>query len=374
MVSGRTTLRSGRGSPDCLGVVSGFLLKLVRESAGLTQARLAEQLGVDIATVQGWESSRRPLPALQAGSLVRLRSELLRCGAGPVALASLQEAITADLIIADVVQAGDRPVNPTVHPLGVTVHQRVLTNLITWPFTGAAPAHLRSLCKTVKRRGPVPVAPALDDDARTRFFDHLLITADANAHQEAALLRRQVIYLLGFDSRSTTADWLYAEQRRAIRDVGRADHTDTWIGVRSSAIALAMCGDSDPLRAFVSQSVCDDRQERANLNYWAYWVGEIDTVQVDDSFMGWIDPGTWSGTRLFRHLLARLSPGSAHADLNIHTLWSLLLTHPRLLRDHQDLRSVAFDKIESLASDDELTTRARRELSDIGYAARLATR
>lgn len=224
MVGSRRTPRRGRGSPRCLGVVSGFLLKLIRESVGLTQARLAEHLDVDVATIQGWESSRRPLTALQASDLVRLRSQLLRRGAEPIALGGLDDAINADLIIAEAVEAGDQPLARSTHPLGVTVHQRTLTNLITWPFTGGTPAQLRPLHRPMRRRGPVPTQPSLDERERTRFFDHLLVTADANPHDEAALLRRQAIYLLGFDHRSSTADWLHAEQRRALRNAGRTDH------------------------------------------------------------------------------------------------------------------------------------------------------
>lgn len=274
MVGSRRTPRRGRGSPRCLGVVSGFLLKLIRESVGLTQARLAEHLDVDVATIQGWESSRRPLTALQASDLVRLRSQLLRRGAEPIALGGLDDAINADLIIAEAVEAGDQPLARSTHPLGVTVHQRTLTNLITWPFTGGTPAQLRPLHRPMRRRGPVPTQPSLDERERTRFFDHLLVTADANPHDEAALLRRQAIYLLGFDHRSSTADWLHAEQRRALRNAGRTDHVASWVAVRSSAVALATSGDSDPLRTFVQHSLATTQQEQANLNYWAYWVGK----------------------------------------------------------------------------------------------------
>ncbi|MGH3540185.1 MAG: helix-turn-helix domain-containing protein, partial [Pseudonocardiaceae bacterium] len=73
-----------QGSPRCLGAVSGFLLKLIRESAALTQVQLAEKFGVDVASVQGWESGRRPLAALRAVDLMRLRCRLLRdCGSPP---------------------------------------------------------------------------------------------------------------------------------------------------------------------------------------------------------------------------------------------------------------------------------------------------
>lgn len=86
MISSRGTLRGGQRSPRCLGAVSGFLLKLIRESAALTQVQLAEKLGVDVASVQGWESGRRPLAALRAVDLMRLRRRSVverRCEADP---------------------------------------------------------------------------------------------------------------------------------------------------------------------------------------------------------------------------------------------------------------------------------------------------
>jgi DNA-binding transcriptional regulator YiaG len=55
------TLTGGRGSE---GRISGYVLKVIRESLGQTQERLAERLGVSAATVQGWESGRRPLMAM----------------------------------------------------------------------------------------------------------------------------------------------------------------------------------------------------------------------------------------------------------------------------------------------------------------------
>jgi DNA-binding transcriptional regulator YiaG len=47
------------------------VVKIIRESVGLTQAGLAEGLGVDVTTVQGWETARRPLTALRTGDFVR---------------------------------------------------------------------------------------------------------------------------------------------------------------------------------------------------------------------------------------------------------------------------------------------------------------
>jgi hypothetical protein len=119
------------------------------------------------------------------------------------------------------------------------------------------------------------------------------VTADASFHQHTALLRRQAIYLLGFDTRASPSGWLRTEQRRALSDAGRTDHIRSWTAVRSSAAALACGGDRDPLRAVLRHALATDRLEQANLNYWAYWVGEIGDVQVDDGFMGRVDPRGW---------------------------------------------------------------------------------
>jgi transcriptional regulator with XRE-family HTH domain len=67
-----------------LGIVSGYVLKLARESAGLTQQQLADALDVTRAGVQSWESSRRPLGAMSVQQMLALRSRLIRYGASPV--------------------------------------------------------------------------------------------------------------------------------------------------------------------------------------------------------------------------------------------------------------------------------------------------
>ena len=43
------------------GLITGYLFKLIREYAGLTQETLAEHLGVDANTVQGWATSPEAL-------------------------------------------------------------------------------------------------------------------------------------------------------------------------------------------------------------------------------------------------------------------------------------------------------------------------
>src|ERR1700738_2638883 len=126
------TLRGGQGSPRCQGVVSGSLFKICRESRGLTQVELAARLSVDATTVQGWESGRRPLTALRASDLARLRMKLVRFGAPPSVSCMLSDAIEADFVITDAVAAGDRVVGPERHPLAASVHRRDLKHLITW--------------------------------------------------------------------------------------------------------------------------------------------------------------------------------------------------------------------------------------------------
>lgn len=375
MIIGRETLHGGPSSPQRLGVVPGFLLKMIRESMGFTQVQLAEWLGVDVASVQGWESGRRPLAALRAMDLIRLRFWLLRGGAQPTLLDALQDAIQADLVIAEVVEAGDQLVEAGWHPLGVAVHRRTLSDLITWPLTGTVPTPLCDVATVqVRRRGPVRTQPTLTEEERRRFFDHLLVIADTHRHKITPLAHRQAIYLLGFDTRATTAEWLRTKQQHALRHAKHHDSVSSWIVVRSCAVALAYEGDRDPLRAYLRHVLTTDQSEQANLNYWAYWVGEIDYTQINDEFMCRVDPQSWSGVRLLRHLLELLHPGSGHAELNVHTAWALLLTHPTLLSNHPHLRSATVKKVDELTTDHNLSVRTRRELSDIAYAARLTHR
>lgn len=367
--------RHGRGSSRCEGVISGYLLKIARESVRLTQGELAEHLGVDTTTVQAWESARRPVTALKTGDLARLRMKLTRLGAPLQLFEVLAIAIEADLVIADAVAAGAQPIDPDRHPLAASVHRRDLTSLLTWPLTGSVPAQLADLHQApVTRRGPVADKPVLTAGDRIRFFDHLLMTADNHRGADHALLRRQAIYLLGFDERTESIDWLATEQRRAVRSVGRADDVPSWVAVRSSAVALARHGNRDPLHAFVACGLTNETQDVANLNYWAYWVGEFRERQADDTFMVGTRPAMWSGTRLFPHLINRLRPGSEQAELYVHTLWTLLATHPGLLQYDPSLRIAAQCKIDQVSTEPGLTRQARQELASVAYAIRLAHR
>jgi len=85
-------------------------------------------------------------------------------------------------------------------------------------------------------------------------------------------------------------------------------------------------------------------------------------------------PDSWTGARLFSHLVNRLRPGSDHAELNIHTLWTLLAARPAVLTLDTNVRARAKVKIERTSEDRSLTAQARQQLASVAYAIRLAER
>jgi hypothetical protein len=91
--------------------------------------------------------------------MMRVRCRLLGDGAKPALLTMLEDAIQVDLIITEILQADGQPIKTDEHPLGATVHQRKLTNLITWPFTRMAPGPIRDLVMARVLRGPAPDYP-----------------------------------------------------------------------------------------------------------------------------------------------------------------------------------------------------------------------
>ncbi|MCO1659732.1 hypothetical protein [Pseudonocardia humida] len=118
------------------------------------------------------------------------------------------------------------------------------------------------------------------------------------------------------------------------------------MAVRSSAVALAQDGDPEPLAAFVARGLRDDDQNIANVDYWAYRVGEIADTQVDDRFMTEASTRPWSGALLLEHLVPRVREGSPHLALNAHTLWALILSRPRVLEEQPHLRTQVGHQVE----------------------------
>ena len=95
LIASGATRTSGGFRPDGRprqGLITGYLFKLIREYAGLTQETLAEHLGVDANTVQGWESGRRSLTGTRVATLVQVRHRLRQLGADPRLLSALDDA------------------------------------------------------------------------------------------------------------------------------------------------------------------------------------------------------------------------------------------------------------------------------------------
>jgi transcriptional regulator with XRE-family HTH domain len=349
------------------------VLKLARQSAGLTQEQLAEALTMSVDTVQGWESGRRPLAATNAGDFLQLSARLSRLGAPPTTRRHLTEAIEADQVISTAIAAGDMMVDTATHPLAASVHRRTITNLITWPFTQKLPQQLQEFTPKVPQRGPVASHPSLHGEERTRFFDHLLTTVEHGRRDDEALLRRQAVYLLGFDRRIQVVDWLRDEWRRAGRSNVRDGDITGLLEARSASVALASAGEPTHIYDFVEQ-MTDTRAEVANLNYWAHWIGELSDEQTDDAFMLNDDTRSWSGARLLHHLIDRLGPRSSHLPLNLRTLYALIASRPSLLNERPGAHERLAETLDILASSQVLTRTGRDQVAGLQYALRIAGR
>jgi len=186
-------------------------------------------------------------------------------------------------------------------------------------------------------------------------------------------LRRQAVYLLSFDGRPQVVDWLRAEWNRAGRQPVKHGDITRLLEARSASVALASTGDETHLHDFVDH-MNDERAEVANLNYWAYWIGELNEEQISDTFMLADDTRSWSGVRLLRHLTKRLDPDSAHLPLNLHTLHALIASRPSLLDGQPTMRASLAEVLDKLSATDCLTRTGRDQLTGLQYALRIADR
>jgi DNA-binding XRE family transcriptional regulator len=354
------------------GTVSGYVFKLVRESAQLTQEALAEHLDVTRATVQSWESSRRSLGALSAHSSLALRHHLASLGASPVLVNLLGVAVDADYHLAQIIRAADDVTARQAHPLGRVVLTHTLTELITWPVTGALPKLLANqrLENSPTRHGPVPPGPMLSTEQREAFFAGLCQIADRACSHDMApvsiLAHRQACYLTSLDATGTSTASIRPSKGS---HAAPSTWTPHWADARSRAVALARRGDPDSLRAFIEAGADNPDVELANLNYHAYWVGEIPEHQHSDTFMieGRL---VWRGTRLLRHLTERLAVDRGFIDLNIHILWLLLTSRPGLCHDDLTAARSLAQQCETLLDENGLSPRSRRELSVVLFSLR----
>jgi transcriptional regulator with XRE-family HTH domain len=346
------------------GVVSGYLLKLVRESIPRSQEEMARELTVDRGTVQGWETGRRPFVAVPLAQTVALRHRYTALGATTSLVDALDVAVEADFLISQIIDTAPEDVDLNRHPLGWTVMTHTLVEMLAWPMTGRMPEVVRKTARVASRRGPVASAPVLTAAARESFFTNLFVLADRAVQPDGpiALLRRQATFLLGFDAtdRATTRVARSMKPDYFSRTCG---WSPSWPVARSVAASLARLGDVDPLRAFIAHAHPDGTCELAGLNYWAYWVGEIAGGQRSDQFM--LGTHRWRGDRMLAHIVRRLDRSNGFRDLYVHTLRALLIARPELLRDDPSSAEELYARGERLLDEADLSIQSRQELAAI---------
>ncbi|MFI8963869.1 XRE family transcriptional regulator [Streptomyces sp. NPDC053493] len=325
---------------------------------------MAESLGVDLGTLQGWESGRRPLANMKAGALLQLRRRLGALGADPAVVGLLDSAMDADQIIG----AALAPDDIGQHPLASWVHTRDTAHMLAWALTGVTPPALTDRV-LVSRRGPVASAPLLGAADRALFFAHLRETAEAARRSGGGtLLHRQALYLASYDRGPEAAAWTAhtLHSRRGV--LARRGWSEHWTEARSTATALARLGDPQPLLDFIERSLADDdAAEAANLNYWAYWLGGVRLPQADDQFMRDPELAAWEPVTLLRGLTYGMHHAPGYVDLYVHTLWALLTAHPWLPQASPVLARTLAERAERLLDTGGTSERSRRELRTVHY-------
>jgi hypothetical protein len=246
------------------------------------------------------------------------------------------------------------------------VHRREVIELAAWPLSGRVPAALPPLAP---RRGPVAAMPEISPAERGIVFDHLRRVAEASGGD--GLLRRQALYLQSYDRRQDAAGWMAGQYRGTLRR--RSGWTAYWPVTRTLAACLVRYGDPAALTDFSEYGLADEPGHVANLNYWAYWVGEVPTVERDDSFMP-AGLGPWRGDHVIRHLASRLDAEEGVADLGVHTLSALLAARPRLLGEDPALTADLAETSGRLMDGGRMSSSARQALAQVCYALRLHTR
>ncbi|MFI8105959.1 XRE family transcriptional regulator [Streptomyces sp. NPDC086023] len=328
---------------------------------------MAESLRVDLATVQGWESGRRPVANMRAVDLLGLRRRLAALGADAAVVTLLDAAMDADRIICATLTSTDAP-----HPLAEWVHTRSTAHMLAWALTGTRPPSLSGI-PSPRRRGPAADSPLLPAPDRSAFFERLRATAEAAPRNDVqgVLLHRQALYLTSYDNSSEAAAWT-AQALHARRGLpARRGWTPQWAEARSTATALARLGDPVPLLDFIERAmVDDDAGEAANLNYWAYWLGGAPLPQSDDMFMRDRQLTGWDPVTLLRGLTYGLHHSPGYVDLYVHTMWALLTAHPWLSQASGRLVRDLGERAEQLLDGGGISERSRRELTSVHYVLR----
>lgn len=332
------------------GRIAGAVLAAIRSHVGMTQQGLAEAMGVGLTAVQGWESGRRPLINLPMARIGKLRRILQLSTASTTHLTVLNDALQADSILAELNTA-----EPELHPLAMVVPDRLLTELLAWPFTRCPP---RQLSDT---RARLDVSPGERDYLAALLRD---VATRADKGVAGAMLRRQAQYLVA--EHPGSVDWvreMRAADVRSVRDL--REWSPEWAVARSRSISAAVHGDPDQLQRFIRDGLSTDQEVHANLAYWAYWVGEVPHPWTSDADM--LDGQPWSGELLLDSLL----DGMEHApyrDLCAHALHALIPCRRNL--DRPEVRRRILGTIDRATSAADFTPESVRKLDQLAYALR----
>ena len=257
------------------------------------------------------------------------------------------------------------------NPLATSVLSRALVDMLTWPIKDVPPRVFDHVPKT-PRRGPVAAGPQLGPDERRRLFENLRQVADSvRADGRAVLLRRQAYYLASFDMSADTRTWLDDVNKNTDWARFAGTWSPRWAEARSIAAGIGQNGDRAAIEYFVAAGTGDDSWETANLNYFAYWVGETRTPQRDDSFMC-RQPERWRGTELLAHLTERLDPHGVSLSLNAHTVWALITARRGILEDDPAVGLRLANQVTRVLDERSVAPSARADLEAVRAGLRLA--
>lgn len=280
---------------------------------GYQRGEAATLLGVSYDTMRGWEVGRRALSRVSAADMWRHEQRLLLAGADPELVGMLGDAVRADLILGELGFA-----NGPESPLASLVPGRTLTELLAWPISGKAPRALHGYGDRIAVQFPT--------GERRELVAALRRTADtAPADEQGAMLHRQSAYLAAADP--DAPEWA-AEPRNT--PLQREAWGPEWPVQRSRAISAAAGGDIEALQRFVDTGLASQQAVRANLTYWAYWVGEIPALWRADTQMVTTSVDSWPGHQLLCTLTTGLVE-APYAELCAYTLHALIELKPHLV-------------------------------------------
>ena len=114
--------------------------------------------------------------------------------------------------------------------------------------------------------------------------------------------------------------WVDDLWRQEAKSRGFDHWSPKWLTLRSLAIARARRGDWEALSDFVMGGHSSDSCEIANLNYLAYWAGELSPIQTSNDFMTSASLfRSWTGAKVLQRLTGKLDIAHPDIILNLHS-------------------------------------------------------